>query len=224
MHLPLARYYVQIHALAPLPGLEYSFFPQATESFFGLTWALGGQPAAQLVSPLFFVLTLVVAWVLARDCGATADEALVGVMLAASLPVLHWAQSVPKNDAELTFFLLASLLTAVRWQATSEFKWVQAGVLFLACGFANKDLAILGAVPLAVVFLPAAWRQPRRLRAFASLAMIFAIVALIWNVRRFALTGNPIFPIVPGQATIPGWPPDPSLQGTFFAYSACPGT
>src|SRR6185295_3320663 len=89
MHLPLARFYVDAHALVPKPDLIYSFFPQATESLFALAWSLGGQPAAQLIAPLFFVLTLLALWVLARDCGADAHEALTGVMLAASLPVFH---------------------------------------------------------------------------------------------------------------------------------------
>jgi hypothetical protein len=184
---------------------------------FALAWALGGQPAAQFIAPLFFTLSLLAAWILARDSGASAGETLAGVVLAASLPVLHWSESVPKNDAPVTFFLLCSLAAALRWRKTSEFKWVQAGVLFLACAFANKDLAILGAIPLAVVFLPAAWRQPRRLRALASLALIFAVIALIWSVRRLVLTGNPIFPFVPGKTVIiSGWPPDPSLRGTIL--------
>lgn len=222
MHLPLSRYYLQVHGIEPLPGLDYSFFPQATESLFALAWALGGQPAAQWIAPLFFVLSLLAAWILARQCAATADEALAGVTLAASLPVLHWAAGVPKTDAELTFFLLCPLIAALRWRATSDFKWVQAGVLFLACGFAAKDLALLGAIPLGVMFLPAAWRQPRRLRAFASLAMIFAIVALIWNIRRYALTGNPMFPLAPGRSMIPGWPPDPSFSGTIVRLLRLP--
>ncbi len=222
MHLPLSQYYLQVHALEPKPGLDYSFFPQAAESLFALAWSLGGQPAAQLIAPLFFALSLLAAWVLARECGADSGEALAGVLLVASLPVVHWAESVPKNDAVVTFFMLASLIAALRWRATSEFKWVQAGVLFLACGFATKDLACSGAIPLAFVFLPAAWREPRRLRAFASLAMIFAIVALIWNVRRFVLTGNPIFPLAPGKAMVPGWPPDPSLGGTILRILRLP--
>ena len=228
MHLPLAQYYLQVHALDPKPGLEYSFFPQAAESIFALAWSLGGQPAAQLIAPMFFALSLLAAWILARDCGADASEALTGVVLVASLPVLHWAESVPKNDAVLTFFLLASLVAALRWRAASEFKptpkfkWVQAGVLFLACGFATKDLALFGAIPLALVFLPAAWRQPRRLRAFASLAIIFAIVALGWYVRRFVLTGNPIFPLAPGRSMVPGWPPDPSFAGTILRMLRVP--
>jgi hypothetical protein len=216
-HLPLSQYYLQVHTLEPKPDLDYSFFPQASESVFALAWALGGQPAAQFIAPLFFTLSLLAAWILARDCGASAGETLAGVVLAASLPVLHWSESVPKNDAPVTFFLLCSLAAALRWRKTSEFKWVQAGVLFLACAFANKDLAILGAIPLAVVFLPAAWRQPRRLRALASLALIFAVIALIWSVRRLVLTGNPIFPFVPGKTVIiSGWPPDPSLRGTIL--------
>jgi len=75
---------------------------------------------------------------------------------------------------------------------------------------------------LSVVFLPAAWRQPRRLRAFASLAIVFAIVALMWNVRRFALTGNPIFPLARGVSMVPGWPPDPSLGGSILRILRLP--
>ncbi|HSP69661.1 MAG TPA: phospholipid carrier-dependent glycosyltransferase, partial [Bryobacteraceae bacterium] len=222
MHLPLAQYYLQVHGLEPKPHLDYAFFPQTAESIFALAWSLGGQPAAQLIAPLFFALTLVALWVLARDCGADSGGALAGVMLAASLPVLHWAESVPKNDSALTFFMLTSLLAAVRWRAGSEFKWVQAGVLFLACGLATKDPALFGAIPLGAVFLYAAWRQPRRLRALASLVGIFAAVALVWNARRFALTGNPIFPLAPGQSTVPGWPPDPSFGGTILRILRLP--
>jgi len=222
MHLPLARFYVDVHALAPKPDLTYSFFPQATESLFAVAWSLGGQPAAQLIAPLFFVLSLLALWVLARDCGADVEGAFTGVMLATSLPVLHWAESVPKNDAALIFFMLSSLAAALRWRATSEFKWVQAGILFLACGLATKDPALFGAIPLGGVFLYAAWRQPRRLRALASLAAIFAIVALVWNARRFVLTGNPIFPLTLGRSTVAGWPPDPSFAGTLVRMLRLP--
>jgi len=52
--------------------------------------------------------------------------------------------------------------------------------------------------------------------------MIFAIVALIWNVRRFTLTGNPIFPLAPGRSMVPGWPPDPSLSGTLLRMLRLP--
>jgi hypothetical protein len=222
MHLPLAQYYLQVHALEPKPFLNYSFFPQTAESLDALAWALGGQAAAQLASPLFFVLSLLALWILARECGAEPDEALAGVVLAASLPLLHWSESVPKNDAEVTFFLLCSLIAALRWRVRSDFRWVQAGVLFLACALATKDPAVFGSIPLGGVFLFAAWRQPRPMRAFASLALVFAIFALVWNVRRFLLTGNPIFPLAPGRSTVPGWPPDPSLGGTVLRILRLP--
>jgi len=222
MHLPLSQYYLQIHALDPKPHLDYSFFPQTTESIFALLWALGGQAAAQLSAPAFFGLSLLAVWILARDSGANADEAFVGLMFAASLPVLHWAESVPKNDAALTFFLLGALVAALRWRAQSDFKWAQAGALLLSCGLATKDPALFGAIPLTGVFFFAAWRQPRRLRALGSLVLIFASVALIWNLRRLVLTGNPIFPLAPGRSMVPGWHPDPSLSGTILRMFRLP--
>ena len=41
MHLPLSQYYLQVHALEPKPGLDYSFFPQAAESLFALRVVAG---------------------------------------------------------------------------------------------------------------------------------------------------------------------------------------
>ena len=70
MHLPLAQYYLQSHALEPKPDLIYSYFPQATESMLALAWALGGQAAAQFIAPMFFLLALLALWILARDCAA----------------------------------------------------------------------------------------------------------------------------------------------------------
>ncbi len=222
LHLPLAQYYLQAHALAPKPELDYSFFPQATESLFALAWSLGGQTAAQFVSPLFFALSLVAISIVARECGAAPDEAFAGAVLAASLPVLHWGASVPKNDAQLTFYLLASLAALLRWQSGAGFRWIHAATLFLACGFATKDPVVFGAVPLGGMFLYAASMQPRRFRAFASLLAIFAAAALVWNLRRWILAGNPLYPLTPGQSTVPGWPPDPSLRGTILRMLRLP--
>jgi len=56
----------------------------------------------------------------------------------------------------------------------------------------------------------------------ASLAAIFAIVALVWNARRFVLTGNPIFPLTLGRSTVAGWPPDPSFAGTLVRMLRLP--
>jgi len=222
LHFPLAQYYVQAHGLQPKPELTYSFFPQAAESVFALAWSLGGQPAAQLIAPAFFALSILAAWVLARECGAAVEEAFAGVMLAASLPVVHWADSVPKNDAQLTFYLFASLAALLRWRSGADFRWAHAGTLFLACGFATKDPALFGAIPLGGMLLFAAWKQPRRLKAFASLLPIFAAVALVWNLRRWVLTGNPIYPLTIGESTVPGWPADPSLYGTILRVLRLP--
>ena len=120
--------------------------------------------------------------------------------------------------------MLSSLIAAVRWRATSEFKWVQAGVLFLACAFATKDPAVFGGIPLGAIFLFAAWRQPRRLRALASLAIIFAGIALIWNVRRLVLTGSPIFPLILGQSRYQAGRPTRALAEPSCAWFGCPGT
>ena len=58
MHLPAARHYAMTGGLEPLPGQPYSFYPQGAETVMAAAYSLGGQPAVQLVHPLFFALAL----------------------------------------------------------------------------------------------------------------------------------------------------------------------
>jgi hypothetical protein len=58
-----------------------------------------------------------------------------------------------------------------------------------------KHTVVFGLVSLGPLYLHATWRQPRRLRAAASLVAVFAVFGLLWQARTFALTGNPFYPL-----------------------------
>jgi len=193
-HLIEVRAYSDQHALRPLPWLDASYRPQSTELWMTLAYSLGGQPAAQMAPPIFFVLTLLMLFAIARHSGAGALGSLAGAVFAGTIPFLHWTGSVAKDDVALAFFLLAALYAYLRWRETGKFAWIQVGVFFLAIAAGVKEIAIFAVPPFAVFFALAAWRQPRRLRTFASLALIFTVFGLFWYVRDFSLTGNPVHP------------------------------
>ncbi len=209
-HLPAIRYYASEHALLPVPFLDYSYFPQSVESLMTLAYSLGGQPAAQVVNPLFFALTLLLAFAVARVCKIGPLPATIGVILGATIPFLHWSGSVSKNDFGLVFFQLAALFCYLRGRGSENPNWLRVGVFFVAMSFSVKHVALFGAIPLALLYLEAVRHRPRPWRLAASLTLIFVTFGLFWHVRTFLLTGNPIYPQGLQSAT-QQWPP---LRGT----------
>lgn len=97
MHLASARDYAQAHALEVIPSLDYSYFPQGGEVLMAMAWSLGGQPAAQMVSPLFSILSLLLLFAIARSCSLDKTAAFVAVATAALLPFAHWSFSNSKT-------------------------------------------------------------------------------------------------------------------------------
>ena len=190
MHLASARDYAQSHALEVIPSLEYSYFPQGGEVLMALAWSLGGQPAAQTISPLFSILFLLLLFAIARSCGLDKPAAFVAVATAALLPFAHWSFSNSKNDSAMVFFQAAALLAFIRWLESRHRAWIFAGALYLGSTFAIKHVALYGAIPLVCFFLYAA----KRVRIALAFCAILAASAVYWHVRTGLLTGNPIYP------------------------------
>ncbi len=193
-HLPLAEFYNATHRLQPVSSIPQSFYPQGFEVLLSLASSLGGRAAAQMVAPLFFLLFLWTAFRIARECGESPSAALIGVVAAGTLPFLHWTGSVPKNDMATAAFQLASLYAFLQWTKARGFAWIVAGVFFLGQSFGVKHVALFGAIPLAMLFAFAVYRQSRPWRAAILLCAVLAISGFSWHLDTFLRTGNPIFP------------------------------
>ena len=190
MHLASARQYAEQHGLDVLPSLDYSYYPQGCEVLMALAWSLGGQAAAQMISPLFWVLSLVLLVVVGRSSGLSKAAAFAGVIAAAMMPFAHWSGANAKNDAAMVFFQTAALYAFLRWQASREKAWIFAGAIFLGSTFAVKHVALFGAVPLFCFFLYAC----RRWRPAVAFCLIVAALGFYWHARTWILTGNPVYP------------------------------
>ena len=66
-HFAEVRHYAEIQGLEPVPVMPYSYYPQGGEVLMTLAYVLGGQAAAQMVNPLFFLLSLFLLYALARQ-------------------------------------------------------------------------------------------------------------------------------------------------------------
>jgi len=194
IHLPLAHYYASQHALRAPAYLSYGYNPQSVEVLMTVGYIFGGDAAAQMLPPVFFALTLMVAYRIGRVCGLERFASFAGVVFVVATPLIHDVGSVAKNDLALAFFVVSALLGYLRWRKTQDFRWILAGAFFLSMGAGVKHIVIFSILPLSLLFLNAALRQRQRLRAIAATAAIFACFGLFWHARAWLMTGNPVYP------------------------------
>ena len=194
VHIPSARFYAEIHALRPVTGITYSYYPQGFEMLWTFAYVVAGQAGMQLISGLFFPLFLVILTRLARECGLDHGASLLAAICAATLPFLHWSGSVVKNDLALGYFELLALYSFVLWLQKSNFRWIVVGAFFLAQAASIKHVALFGAVPLLLFFFYAASQQSKRLRSAALIGSVIVVFAGYWFARAYLLTGNPVAP------------------------------
>jgi len=193
-HLALARAYLIEHSIAVPAPLNYGYYPQGFEVLLSAAYALGGQTAAQLVNPIFFCLALALAYRIARTCGIARSWSAAGVALGASLPFLHAAGSIIKNDLPFAAFQLTAVLFYLCWREDHNFRWILGSAFFLAMSFSVKDVAIFGALPLGLAYAQAVWREQGRVRAAATLLLVLVVFGLFWQTRTYVAKGNPLYP------------------------------
>ena len=217
-HLPAARHYLLQHELTPLPvvpgsyrgralfslghSVAYSYYPQSFEELLSVALALGGQPAAQLITPLFFVISLLLAVAIARLCRLSRLGCVVGAAAAATLPFAHWTGAVVKNDYPLAFFEMAAMYAVLRARKHENETarhgtapgWLFLTAFFLGLSFGIKHVALFAAIPLGLLLLDEIRRRRGALRLAVVAALIFAASGTFWHVRTYLLTGSPIYP------------------------------
>ena len=199
-HLPAARFYFLEHRLMPVPLSAYSYYPQGLEVLMTLAYSLGGQLAAQMVTPALTCLFAAVNYRILRVCEFGSGAAFTGLVCALSLPFVHWSGAVAKNDSALGMYQALSLLAVLRWNQSKRFGWILLSAFFLGCSFGIKHVALFGALPLVVFSCYAAVSETRWIRALLLVGAMLLLFGTFWQIRTYLLTGNPVFPEGTGLA------------------------
>lgn len=201
VHLAAAQFYARTARLWPLPTEPLTIGPQGFELLLACQWLMGGQVAAQMLHPVFWVLALLVGARLARRWGASPVAVVVGTALAFAVPFAHWTGTVPKNDWFVAYFILLVLEAYFEWGQTKKFGWLVMGGFAAGVAASAKHTAFLGLVPLAGMYLWALWLSERGLgrvlKRVLVLCLVAAPLALFWTGRAAWLTGNPFYPFHP---------------------------
>jgi hypothetical protein len=203
-HLTVPRLYLEAGGFRPIRFNVYSNWPLNMELLYGLAMMFHDYVTATL---LHFAVGVAVAMALVRGCALSrGPHARWAGWIAAGL---FWANGTMQEmlaaayvDLAVTFFFVAAFLFT--WQASEETG--SRGTSLLVAGVCAGILAglklngVLGAGTVAVLF-PVRQRSSWRLW-LTNFCLPAALLASLWPLKSWVLTGNPIYPFLWGG---PDW-------------------
>ncbi|MEK7767443.1 MAG: hypothetical protein AAB368_14535, partial [bacterium] len=206
-HLRAPSHFLAAHRVYLLPYSPGSFYPFLAEMWSAVAMAFGGDAAAKLVN--FGVLVLTASSLAAF--GAELGEAAAGrlaALLYVAIPAAGVLAGQTYNDLETAWLVLLAVRLSRSRTAGDR---MAAGAL---CG-AAMGCKLLGAWALpacAVLWIkapPLAGARGQR-RALGALTWPLAAVAavfIVWPLKNWLWTGNPLYPMFPGLFPHGGWNP-----------------
>jgi 4-amino-4-deoxy-L-arabinose transferase-like glycosyltransferase len=191
-HLALAKLYVQHHGFVFAPYVHFSLFPQLTEMLFTLMVALYDDIAAQLVSFLMMIVTVVALFAFGRRLFSRRIAYWAAGVLLAN-PIFVWLGSVAYIEMGLTLFATMAIYACWNWMRDRTPQWLILAAFFagFASGSKYSGLFFLGLIGAVVLWYGVRDREYAPTGMFVLLA---AATATPWYWRSFQYTGNPVFP------------------------------
>lgn len=191
-HLALPKIYAQAHGLVPVPSNAYSFFPQNMEMLYTLGMLAHSWLPANFIHLAFGVLTALIILSLGRRVSPAAARIAALIFLAHPLVAIEAASALV--DLAATFFVAAVLLLLLEQREDPDSDAVLLAALIAGMAAAVKWSAGIYCAPLLFV-IAVRDRRPARL---AGMLLLCAAPLLVWLVRNFQMTGNPVYPMLPG--------------------------
>ena len=183
-HLAVPARILLDHRFTLLEGHMQFSFPLNPEMLYTAAMALGGEAAAKALNVGIWILAVGAVARLVRILTPAPLAALLAVALFYSQPVLGVEAEAAFAESGWTLWIAMAAVHAASDRPRIGLVGAYAG---LAAG--AKYLAVLQALPLALILLPAL----RRRGAFLA-GGLFAVVALPWYVKNWLFQLDPFFP------------------------------
>jgi 4-amino-4-deoxy-L-arabinose transferase-like glycosyltransferase len=217
-HLAVPKLYIKHGGIHEIPYVPFSYYPMNLDLLYLIPLYFGNDIFPKYIHFAFALFTAGLIFSYLHRRLGRATDALLGVVLFLSLPVVIKLSITVYVDLGLVFFSTAALLQLLRWSETGfrPRHLVLSGIFAGLClGTKPNGMLTVFLLSLAVpvMFQRAAVGQggdrlqdPNRQdkgsrRALQSLAWAasFVVVAAVvyspWMIRNYAWTGNPVYPM-----------------------------
>jgi len=218
-YLSLAKIYVSAGGIPDTTDLVLGGVPIYHPPLFQLTVALGyvlfrgysevwAENAMKVVTPIFSVLTLFVAYKFVAELGDR-RKALVTLLMVGMFPVYIRFSLISYVEMMPTFFTTAALFMVYKASQRQSLRQLAASGILSGLACLAKYSGVI-AVATSVSFVLLFWKSGdgvsslgakiwRRGKAAMVIVLLVAAVAGPWYVRNWVLYGNPVAPFVFGD-------------------------
>lgn len=196
-HLPMPQRYLSQGNLKVVPWLFYSHWPHLMNVFYALALMLRQEAVAGLLNLAAYVLTAIAVFRVGREW-CDAPTAWLACALLVVQPIFANFAGMARIDGWLCLFIFLACVSVWRWELTGRAAWLVRGGLLGGLAASTK---LLGAGPLIVL---AAWvmlrkkgagELGRRARAAGVLLLCGAAPCLVWYLKSWIESGNPVWPL-----------------------------
>ena len=194
-HLDFAQRHLTAGTIADDVCQYVSPYPWGTELLFSYGLVLDGPVTAKLVHFGFGVLATLATYELAKRLAGRRAGLFAAAMFAVT-PMVLWESTTAYIDLATAFFVLLALMWVLRYAEQRSLPVLVLAGLFLGFALSTKHLAVIAAVPLALIVLAASRSRgmPHRFGMVTLFTVVAILPALPWYIRAQALAGNPFFP------------------------------
>jgi hypothetical protein len=178
---------------------------------YTLSLALVGQPLPGLIH--FSISLLAALTVFSFGTRLVSPRVgLIGAVLFYSAPMVAFQSATSKIELFPAFFVPLSLYAVGIWAESEKRSWLTLAGIFggLAAGIKITSLIGIFFAFVIVLLIDILKRSSFRKCLFDLLSMLISFLALYapWLIRDYLWTGNPIFPLFPGNFANQDWPAD----------------
>jgi 4-amino-4-deoxy-L-arabinose transferase-like glycosyltransferase len=205
-HLALPKLWVQRGGINETPEIVFSYYPQLVDLLYVLPLLIGHDIAAKYLHFAFALATTLLVFLFVRRRLGPAWAALAGLMFL-TIPLIMKLSVTVYVDLGMIFFTTAALFAGVLWlEQPARLRWLVLAALCIGLALSTKYNALISFLVLSLL-LPFFFLNSRKDKASEQLnavryGVIFVGVALLafspWLIRNYALTGNPVYPLMSG--------------------------
>jgi hypothetical protein len=197
-HLRGPWLYLQAGRIYPELDLFSLNYPFLLEMIFLLSMAIRSDATAQL-SHFFFLFLLAGMVYQTAVGGLKLKQGWTAVLLLFATPMVLVLAPTTYNDLALAFATLAALYAFARWQEPAQLRWLILSGVFSGLAMSLKYTSFLLPTVLGFWLIWQNWRQPQKLlRLLFAFALPILLVAGVWYIKNWLLTGNPVYPFAFG--------------------------
>jgi 4-amino-4-deoxy-L-arabinose transferase-like glycosyltransferase len=195
-HLWLPTQWLDAGHLVDIVEEYISLYPGGWELLNGAALTLGGPVAAKLLQWACLPLTGLATCRLVRRAVPTVRPSIVFAIAVIS-PVVIWEGSTAYVDLALAWLLAVSALALLRFDATSDRRWLLIGGVLMGGALGVKHLGLIVLALFTLLLLArrvtSSWWRDAVVPAVLVVAVAF-VLASPWYVRAARASGNPVFP------------------------------